>query len=109
MSTQYVLKPKADLDLDAYGSYLAREANIDVALRFYDEARRTFALLAAQPNMGWKARVRHAKLAGLRLFRVSGFRHMLILYRVRSDGVDILRVVHGSRNLQAFLRRERLE
>jgi plasmid stabilization system protein ParE len=41
----------------------------------------------------------------LRVFRVSGFEHTLILYRPLEDGVDILRVVHGSRNLQNLFRR----
>ena len=34
---------------------------------------------------------------------------MLILYRPLAEGVEILRVVHGSRNLNALLRREGLE
>jgi plasmid stabilization system protein ParE len=39
------------------------------------------------------------------MFRVAGFERMLILYRPLEDGVDILRLVHGSRKLQALLRR----
>lgn len=31
---------------------------------------------------------------------------MLVLYRPRPDGVEILRVLHGSRNLETLLRRE---
>ena len=68
----------------------------------------TFALLATQPNMGWHARLRHAELKGLRVFRVTDFERILLLYLPLLDGVDILRVVHGSRNLQALLRREGL-
>lgn len=34
---------------------------------------------------------------------------MLVLYRPRSVGVETLRVVHASRDLEAFLRRDRLE
>lgn len=51
------------------------------------------------------ARLKHQQLESLRLFRVSGFERMLILYRPLTAGVDILRVIHGSRNLQALLRR----
>jgi hypothetical protein len=44
------------------------------------------------------------------MFRVSGFERMLILNRLLEDGVDILRLVHGSRKLQAlFRRREEIE
>jgi hypothetical protein len=40
---------------------------------------------------------------------VSGFEKWLVFYRPRLDGVDILRVVHGSRNIRAFVRREPIE
>jgi len=41
--------------------------------------------------------------------RVKGFERILILYFPLPDGVEILRVVHGSRDLQALLWREGLE
>ena len=50
--------------------------------------------------------MKHALLKSLRVFRVSGFDRIVILYRPLPNGVEILRVVHGSRNLQSLLRRE---
>jgi len=35
---RYVVKPKADHDLDDYADYLAEQASLDVALRFFDAA-----------------------------------------------------------------------
>jgi toxin ParE1/3/4 len=87
----------------------AEEASLDVALRFFDAAYRTFALIATQPNMGWRSTIKYPGLEALRVFRVTGFEHMLILYRTLPEGVDILRVIHGSRNLRALLRREGIE
>ena len=110
MSAGYSVKPKADRDLDDYADYLAREASLEVALRFLAAGHETFALLATHPSIGWSSRLKHAALKTLRVFRVTGFERMLILYRPLTDGVDILRVVHGSRNLQAlFRRREEIE
>ncbi|MCC6344468.1 MAG: type II toxin-antitoxin system RelE/ParE family toxin [Bryobacterales bacterium] len=109
MSAWYVVKPKADRALDAYADYLADAASLDVALRFFDQAYKTFALLAGQPNMGWRSRSKSTTLEGLRVFRISGSEHMLILYRPDPEGLEILRVIHGSRNLQALLRRDGLE
>ena len=109
MSARYLIKPKADRDLDNYADYLAKEASVEVALRFFDAAYSTFALLATQPNMGWRSRIAYPGLELLRVFRVTGFEDMLILYRPLAKSIDILRVVHGSRNLRALLRRERLE
>jgi len=59
--------------------------------------------------MGWHSRLRHPELKQLRVFRVKGFERILILYLPLLDGVEILRVVHGSRNLRALISREGLE
>jgi len=105
VNAHYLVKSKAAVDLDAQAAYISAEADIEVALRFLAAARATFALLATHPNMGWCSRLLHVALRSLRVFRVTGFEHMLILYRPLSEGVEILRVVHGSRNLKALFRR----
>ncbi len=107
--SRYVIRPKADRDLDDQAYYYATEATPEVGHRFLLAAHDTFALLATQPNMGWQSRLKYPGLEGLRVFRVTGFEKILILYLPLLDGVEILRVVHGSRNLQALLRRQGLE
>ena len=107
--SHYVVRPKADRDLEDQAYYYATEATPEVGHRFLVAAHDTFALLATQPNMGWQSRLKHRELKRLRVFRVKGFERILILYLPLLDGVEILRVVHGSRNLQALLRREGLE
>ena len=104
----YVVRPKADEDLDNQAYYLATEASPEVGHRFLVAAHETFSALATQPEMGWNCRLKHPGLASARVFRVSGFERMLVLYRPLQDGVEILRVIHGSRNIQALLRREGL-
>ena len=106
MNARYVLRPKADQDLDEQAYYLAREASPETGHRFIVAAHKTFDLLSTQPQMGWRVRVRHPRLASLRVFRVSGFEKILVLYLPLSSGVEIVRLVHGSRDLVAFLRRE---
>src|SRR3989338_2219353 len=68
-------------------------------------AHETFSLLATQPEIGWHSKFKIPALRSLRVFRVAGFERMLILYRPRADGVEILRVIHGSRDPPAPLRR----
>jgi toxin ParE1/3/4 len=104
-----VVRPKADQDLDDQAYYYATEGSPELGNRFLVAAHDTFALLATQPEMGWQSRLKHRALKSMRVFPVSGFERILILYRPVRSGVDILRVVHGSRNLQALLRREGLE
>jgi len=109
VSARYVVRPKADQDLDDQAYYLATQANPEVGHKFLLAAHETFSLLATQPEMGWNCRLKDPGIASLRVFRVVGFERVLVLYRPCPHGVEILRVVHGSRNLQAFLRREGAE
>lgn len=106
MSLRYLLRPAADRDLDDQAFYLATEASADVGHRFLIAAHETFALLATQPRMGWQFKLQHRDLTELRVFRISSFENILIIYLPRNDGIDILRVVHGSRDLRALLLRE---
>jgi toxin ParE1/3/4 len=102
---RFLVKPKANKDLDDYAQYLVGRASLNVALRFLASARETFSLLSTQPQMGWHSRLNNPRLKALLVFRIAGFENMLVLYRPLPAGVEILRVVHGSRNLQALFRR----
>jgi toxin ParE1/3/4 len=104
--SRYIVRAKADEDLDEQAFYYATEANPELGHRFLLSAHNTFALLATEPQMGWNPRLRHRDLRALRMFRVTGFETTLILYRPLEDGIEVLRVVHGSRNIQRLLHRE---
>ena len=106
MSSRYVVRPKADADLDNQALYFAKKASREVGHRFLVAAHETFALLAAHPEMGWHPHLKHPDLVSVRTFRVSGFERILVLYRPKPDGVEILRVIHGSRHLRKLLRHE---
>jgi toxin ParE1/3/4 len=102
VKSRYVLRPKADQDLDQHAYFLAKEASPEVGHRFLVAAHETFTLLATQPGMGWPFRLKPPELESLCVFRISGFEKMLVLYLPIPSGVEIVRVVHGSRNLLAF-------
>jgi toxin ParE1/3/4 len=103
---RYFLRPKADRDLDDQADYLADVASREVGHRFLIAAHETFALLASEPRMGWRPKTKNPALQQMRVFRVAGFKKMLVLYLPRAEGIEVLRVVHGSRNLQDLLARE---
>lgn len=106
MSAAYVVRPKADHDLDEQAYYFATKAGPELGHRFLLAAHETFGLLATQPQMGWQAKLKNPILASLRVFRMPGFEKMLVLYHPSPHGIEILRVIHGSRNIAALLRRE---
>jgi len=102
----YKVRPQADQDIEEQAYYFAIEASPDLGHQFLLSVHETFQLLATQREMGWTARWKTPGLASLRVFRVTGFEKMLILYLPLPDGVEILRVIHASRNVQALLGRE---
>jgi plasmid stabilization system protein ParE len=71
VSGSYIIRPKADRDLDDQAYFLATEASPEVGHRFLLAAHETFALLAANPNMGWHARLKHPELTTLRVFGIT--------------------------------------
>lgn len=81
MSAAYVVRPRADQDLDDQAYYLATQAAPDLGHHFLLAAHETFALLATQPQIGWHPRLKQPDLASLRVFQVTGFEKMLIFYR----------------------------
>ena len=90
--------PQADSDLDDIWYYVAaKSASLDAADRFVDSLTDRFFLLASHPNIG---RARDEDLRpGLRSFPVGKY---VIIYRIQDEDVLILRVLRGSRNIEAL-------
>jgi toxin ParE1/3/4 len=72
-----------------------------MADRLIDTITERFFLLAHHPHLG-RSRAEDLR-PGLRSFAVGAY---VIIYRVESADVLILRVMHGSRDLPAMLRRQ---
>jgi toxin ParE1/3/4 len=96
---RYVVAPKAEQDLDDQAYYYASEAEVELGIRFLAAAHETFTLLAQYPHMGWRPDWPHPQVQGLRLFRVSGFENILILYEPAEGGIVVLRVTYGGRDI----------
>src|SRR3954447_6698089 len=97
-----VVHQKAIDDVIAVAAYIAHD-NLGAALRFYDAAEREFDLLAEMPNAGPRVEPRIASLPELRFWPIKRYRNYLILYQPTAQGVEILRVVHGAREIVTAL------
>jgi toxin ParE1/3/4 len=93
--------PQADSDLDDIWYYIAtKSGSLDTADRLVDSITDRFYLLATHPNIG---RARDQDLRpGLRSFPVGSY---IIIYRIEDEDVVILRVLRGSRNIEALFGR----
>jgi toxin ParE1/3/4 len=90
--------PQADSDLDDIWYYVAsKSGSVEIADRLIDSITGRFFLLASHPNID---RARDEDLRpGLRSFPVGEY---VIVYRIQDKDVLILRVLRGSRNIEAL-------
>jgi toxin ParE1/3/4 len=49
--------------------------------------------------MLWESRT--APVPGLRLWRIKGFEKYRIFYRPKGQGIEVVRVLHGHRDIEA--------
>ncbi|MEI6297459.1 MAG: type II toxin-antitoxin system RelE/ParE family toxin, partial [bacterium] len=98
---KFTVSPEAREDLDEIYAYIF-EDDPDAADRVLEAALSTFAALGGMPSLGRIRIYGHSELSGLRSFGVEGFRNYVIFYRIVSEGVEIVRVVHGTRDSDAM-------
>ena len=101
MSTTVTKTPQARQDLLELADYIARDS-LDAAERFLDAAETAFHLLASMPEMGTLCEFRSPEAAGIRFWSIRGFENHLVFYRSLKDGIDVVRVIHGARDIQAI-------
>jgi toxin ParE1/3/4 len=94
----------AKRDLIAHWVWYAENADMETADHFLAAADSTTIMLAGQPEAGYRIFVTKTELQGMRRFPVTdGFESMLLFYFPLQDGIDLVRVVHGSRDIQNLL------
>ena len=98
------VRPLADADIDAALAYL-RARNRTAASRFVAALERAFQRLSRDPGMGSPRYAHVLPVEGLRAWKVQGFPR-LIFYLERPDHVDVVRVLHGARDVPAALRED---
>ena len=96
MSEQFRLTELAIKDIEQIADYVARESSLAEADRFLNKLDAKFAKIAQFPSIG---RQRNEILPRLRSLQMEQY---LILYIPVEQGVDVLRVVSGYRNLSAL-------
>jgi toxin ParE1/3/4 len=90
-----VKRPQAQSDLAEIWDYIADDSEAE-ADAFVDTIDQKLEVLAARPLAG---RVRDELAEGVRSFPVGRY---IIFYRPLPQGVEIVRVLHGARDLDAI-------
>lgn len=86
-------------DLRECALYIGQD-NAPAAIRFLDVAEKTFKRLAALPGSGTPYEAISQAFHGVRWALVRGFEKHIIFYVQAPEGIKIVRVIHGSRDIE---------
>lgn len=93
--SQYIISPEAIRDLDEIADYFVTR-NIDAGERLLDEFTKKCRYLTQFPLMGRSYSQLRTYLRGIPM------QNYIIFYRIANNGIEILRVIRGDRDLDAF-------
>ncbi|WP_417735475.1 type II toxin-antitoxin system RelE/ParE family toxin [Rosistilla oblonga] len=88
-----IFSPEADDDLVAIVDYIARDKPM-AARQWLSEILKTCEMLANQPGVGEDRK--GFGVTGCRSYSVGQY---VVFFRAREDGIEVSRVIHGSRDM----------
>ncbi len=97
MNVRYKLTPAAEKDLEKIWRYSAENWGVQQAHHYLDEMLVIFDLIAENPKMGWQ----YQELTPA--VRLHIYKSHLIVYLPTEDGIDIVRLLHQSMDIDSQL------
>jgi toxin ParE1/3/4 len=99
MFRRVIRRPAANRDLIDCFVYIGRDSE-ESAMRFLRAAEKTFLELARMPEMGVVTSFSGSLDRDLRRWGIRGFENFSIFYRPIEDGIEVIRVLHGAREIK---------
>lgn len=96
-----VVSPEADADLAVTAAFIAERDGFARATAVTERIWKTMRNLAAMPGMGSRKSYLDRNT---RSFPVSSW---TIVYTLREDGITVIRILHGHRDLPAVFRKNK--
>jgi toxin ParE1/3/4 len=103
MRHRVVRRPRARRDIIEQALFIGRDQP-EAAERFQDAVEQAEQMLADMLAIGAPRPI--GRFKDLRVWRVHGFDRHLIFYRPIVGGIDVIRLLHGSRDIAAVLEQE---
>lgn len=98
-----VPREQANRDVDEAVAYYLTQANEAVALGFIDALEKAYGHITRHPPTGSLLCAHELNLPGLRAWALM--RHpYLVFYVERPDHIDVWRVLHGQRDIPAWMK-----
>jgi len=102
MAVRLLRRPKAVEDAEAIADFLAKDS-VASALRFLENTEVTLRFLTKSPQLGGVFSSNHPEFDNLRVWRVKGFSNHIIFYFEHPDAIEVIRILHGARDIDAEL------
>ena len=103
MAFQVIVRNRATQDIRQQANYILVNGNRESGEKFLEFVEYTFTQLAITPNMGRVVPLLLADMGTIRQWRIKNFKDYLIFYKVQEERVEVLRVLHGARDLEDLL------
>ena len=97
-----VPREQANRDIDEAIAYYLSEDAEQAALGFIDALEQAYAHISRHPATGSPRYAHELNLPGLRSWPLTRYPH-LVFYVERADHVDVWRVLHGQRDIPAWM------
>lgn len=97
-----VQRPKARRDILSIVAHIAAQ-NPTAARAFYDAYDQALLTLRDHPEASSRYVPDHAALGNVRMLPIPGFAKYLIFSRYDGDTIEVIRVLHGARDILAVL------
>ena len=106
MTPHVTHRPRARLDLLDQFVYFGEQAGVELAERYFAAINETCLQLARHPKSGTFYDSGIARLDGLRRLFVRGFDKYIIFYLPLENGIEVIRVLHGARDIDSLFAEE---
>jgi toxin ParE1/3/4 len=103
MSRELIIRNRATQDLRQQANYILSNGSVAAAEQFLELAEATFARILLTPRIGKQVDFVLDSMGEVRQWRIKNFHDYLVFYRVQEDRIEILRVLHGARDLAGIL------
>jgi len=97
-----VPRESANRDGDEAIDYYLSENAPDAALGFIDALEKAYSHIGGHPDAGSSRYAGELNIPGLRFWPLKKYPH-LVFYVERSDHIDVWRVLHGKRDIPAWM------
>jgi toxin ParE1/3/4 len=101
-SKPVIPREQANRDVDDALAYYLTEAGEAVALGFIDALEKAYSHIGRQPATGSPRHAHELNLPGLRAWPLTRYPY-LVFYVEHLDHIDVWRVLHGQRDIPAWM------